>query len=131
MTDHQQSTRIAWFDSLPPVRPSEMVGVWRGEGIPSGHPLDGVLENLQWFGKRFDPDLRADALLFQWRPGRLVPIEPSFFPIRLSLRLATVWALVRRPQLVFIYSESFPRTGNDSVGRAAGRRRRRDGRDGL
>ncbi|MBX5165450.1 MULTISPECIES: GXWXG domain-containing protein [unclassified Rhizobium] len=88
MTDDQPSTRIAWFDGLPPVLPAEMVGLWRGEGIPSGHPLDGVLENLQWFGKRFHPDLRADALLFQWRPGRLVPIEPSFFPIRLSLRLA-------------------------------------------
>lgn len=66
----------------------QMVGVWRGEGIPYGHPLDGVLENLQWFGKRFQADLRADALLFQWRPGRLVPIEPSYFPIKLALRFA-------------------------------------------
>jgi hypothetical protein len=65
-----------------------MVGLWRGVGIPSGHPLDGVLENLQWFGKRFHSDLTADALLFQWPPGGLVAIEPSFFPVRLAIALA-------------------------------------------
>lgn len=50
--------------------------------------MDGVLENLQWFGKRFHPDFRADPLLFQWRPGCRVPIEPSFFPIRTVIRFA-------------------------------------------
>ena len=87
MTEDLQSRRIAWFASLPSVLPVEMTGIWRGEGIPSGHPLDGVLENLQWFGKRFHADLRADALLFQWRPGRLVAIEPAFFPIRIAICL--------------------------------------------
>jgi hypothetical protein len=72
------------------VPPEETVGLWRGTGIPAGHPLDGVLENLQWFGKRIYPDLSADALLFQWPPGQLVPIEPVFFPIRLAIRLAPV-----------------------------------------
>jgi len=88
MTDDLQLQKVAWFHSLPPVLPCEMAGVWRGDGIPSGHPLDGVLENLQWFGKRFRADLRSDALLFQWRPGRLVPIEPSLIPMRLAMRLA-------------------------------------------
>ncbi|KPH04269.1 GXWXG domain-containing protein [Rhizobium acidisoli] len=84
-----QASAAAWFRTLPPVLPTEMVGIWRGEGISSGHPLDGVLENLNWFGKRFHADFRADALLFQWQPGRLVPIEPSVFPIRLVLRFAS------------------------------------------
>jgi hypothetical protein len=88
MNDDLQSEKIAWFRSLQSVLPAEMVGVWRGEGIPSGHPLDGVLENLRWFGKRFQADLRADALLFQWRPGRPVPIEPAYFPIWLAIRFA-------------------------------------------
>ncbi|TWF49483.1 uncharacterized protein DUF4334 [Neorhizobium alkalisoli] len=89
MTDDPQSTTIAWFNSLPPISPAELIGLWRGEGIPSGHPLDGVLENLNWFGKRFHADLRADALLFQWRPGRLVPLDPRRIPIRAALKLAT------------------------------------------
>ncbi|TAZ68035.1 DUF4334 domain-containing protein [Rhizobium ruizarguesonis] len=67
---------------------SDLVGLWRGVGIPSGHRLDGVLENLRWTGKRFHPDFRADGLLFQWRPDSLVPIEPSFLPIRLAIRIA-------------------------------------------
>lgn len=85
-TDSQPS-RSAWFDALDPVLPAEMIGL-SGVGIPSGHPVDGVLENLQWFGKRFHPDLSADALVFQWKPGRLVPIDPALIPIRMAIRFA-------------------------------------------
>jgi len=66
-----------------------MIGLWQGVGLPSGHPLDGVLENLGWFGKRFHNDLRADALLFQATPGRLVAINPAFVPLRTALRFAS------------------------------------------
>jgi hypothetical protein len=83
-----QKDMTAWFQSLEPVKPVEMVGLWRGAGVPSGHPLDGVLENLRWFGKRFHPDMRADALLFQWHPARLVAIDPRFVPIGLAIKLA-------------------------------------------
>jgi len=83
-----QKDMSAWFQSLEPVDPIEMIGLWRGAGIPSGHPLDGVLENLRWFGKRFHSDRRADPLLFQWLPGRLVAIDPRFVPIGLAIRLA-------------------------------------------
>lgn len=83
-----QKDMTAWFQSLEPVKPVEIVGLWRGAGVPSAHPLDGVLENLQWFGKRFHPDMRADALLFQWHPGRLVAIDPRFVPIGLAIKLA-------------------------------------------
>jgi hypothetical protein len=50
---------------LAPIEPRDLVGLWKGRGIPAGHPFDGVLENLGWFGKRFTPDMRADALLFR------------------------------------------------------------------
>jgi hypothetical protein len=52
-----------------------MIGLWTGRGIPSGHPLDGVLENLGWFGKWFTPAMRADALLFRFDDRRLIPID--------------------------------------------------------
>ncbi|MGW9231974.1 GXWXG domain-containing protein [Pseudorhizobium sp. NPDC055634] len=83
-----QAEVARWFHSLDPVRPEEMIGIWKGVGHRSGHPLDGVLENLHWFGKRFNTDLRADALLFEGEHGRLVPIDPKFFPIRLAIRFA-------------------------------------------
>lgn len=81
----QQITRDA-FRRLAPIAPRELVGLWKGRGIPSGHPFDGVLENLGWFGKRFTPDMRADALLFRAGDQRLVAIDPKWIPLHLALR---------------------------------------------
>lgn len=74
------------FRELSPVEPHELAGLWRGRSIPSGHPFDGVLENLGWFGKRFTSDRRADALLFRSGERRLVAIDPKRIPLRLALR---------------------------------------------
>ncbi|WP_341488002.1 DUF4334 domain-containing protein [Pararhizobium sp. A13] len=78
------------FQSLPPIEPREMIGLWTGRGIPSGHPFDGVLENLGWFGKRFTPDMRADALLFRFDERKLIAIDPARIPLRLVLRFHMV-----------------------------------------
>ncbi|TCU31246.1 uncharacterized protein DUF4334 [Rhizobium azibense] len=88
MRGDQQKEMASWLQSLEPVQPRHMIGLWKGVGIPSGHPLDGVLENLHWFGKRFYADMRADALLFQRRSGRLVAIDPSYIPIGLAIKAA-------------------------------------------
>ncbi|WP_173512498.1 GXWXG domain-containing protein [Sinorhizobium psoraleae] len=81
-----QHEALAYFDSLDAVPVTEMVGLWKGRGIATGHPLDGVLENLGWFGKRFRPDMRADALLFNTYGNLLVPIDPSPIPLHLAFR---------------------------------------------
>lgn len=81
-----QRTALESFRRLPPIEPHELVGLWRGQGIPAGHPLDGVLENLGWFGKRFTSEMRADALLFKSDERRLVPIDPAWIPLRPALR---------------------------------------------
>jgi len=70
----EQQITLEAFRSLAPIEPRDLVGLWKGRGIPAGHPFDGVLENLGWFGKRFTPDMRADALLFRlgervWSPS--------------------------------------------------------------
>ncbi|SEI18871.1 GXWXG protein [Rhizobium tibeticum] len=90
MSTDLQKARTMWFRSLEPVPLDDMIGLWRDVGIPSGHPLDGVLENLDWFGKRIRPDLRADALLFQWTGGHPIAIEPAFFPIRQAIRFSSL-----------------------------------------
>ncbi|MGZ2461753.1 DUF4334 domain-containing protein [Rhizobium anhuiense] len=82
----EQQTTLEAFRSLPPVEPRDLVGLWKGRGIPAGHPFDGVLENLGWFGKRFTPDMRADALLFRSDERRLVAVDPKWIPLRLALR---------------------------------------------
>lgn len=81
---------FALFDSLQPVEPEAIHGLWRGRGLATGHPLDGVLENLGWYGKRFHPDGRADALLFFWDEHRLIPVDPAGIPVRLALRFGGI-----------------------------------------
>jgi hypothetical protein len=98
----------ARFCSLDPFDPRNLVGLWRGRGVPTDHPLDGVLENLGWFGKRFHPGFRADALLFQRVPGRLVAIEPALIPLRLTLCAGSV-GRTRVARSVFLFSQRFLR----------------------
>ncbi|MDK1494165.1 GXWXG domain-containing protein [Sinorhizobium sp. 7-81] len=86
----EQQTALEIFRSLQPLEPREMVGLWRGRGIPAGHRVDGVLENLGWFGKRFRPDLRVDALLFCSGERRLIAIDPARILLRLALRFRKI-----------------------------------------
>jgi hypothetical protein len=79
---------LRFFDRLQPVKGEEMTGLWRGRGVGSGHPLDGVLENLGWFGKRFHQDMRADALLFEVRGRHLAALDPARIPLGLALRFS-------------------------------------------
>ncbi len=74
------------FDALAAVEPAQMVGRWRGRGCPTGHPLDGVLERLGWYGKAFEPPDRAHPLLFARPSGGPVALDPRFLPVRLPLR---------------------------------------------
>ena len=86
MNEQHPQTALQMFDTLERVEPPEMIGLWAGKGIPTGHPLDGVLENLGWFGKRFTADLRADALLFKAGDRRLIAVDPALIPLPLALR---------------------------------------------
>ena len=75
------------YDGLPPVPPAQLRGLWRGSGVPTGHRLDGVLERLGWFGKRFDDDERVHPLVFRARRG-LTSIDPALVPLGAVLRAA-------------------------------------------
>ncbi|GGG06350.1 hypothetical protein GCM10010924_38760 [Rhizobium wenxiniae] len=107
-TSDTQERTLAWFRTLEPVNAADMIGLWRGSGCPSGHPLDGVLENLGWFGKRFHPNLRADALLFEKAPGKLIAIEPAYFPTRWALSFSGIGRKAFAPRL---FSHITPRLG--------------------
>ncbi|MFN3662275.1 DUF4334 domain-containing protein [Yoonia sp.] len=73
---------LARFDRLAPVMPEEMLGDWCGIGLPTGHPLDGLLERLGWRGKRFSSADHVDPLVFI--PG--VALDPRLMPIGIALR---------------------------------------------
>ncbi len=79
---------LAFYDSLEPAGVDEMLGSWRGEGLPTGHPLDGVLERLGWHGKRFDAPDDAHPLVFDAGAGRRVSVNPAFVPTAVLVRHA-------------------------------------------
>jgi hypothetical protein len=67
------------FDRLPPAPLDSMPGLWRGTGLHTGHPIDGLLEAYGWYGKAFDATGDAHPLLFRHRGG-IVAINPRWIP---------------------------------------------------
>jgi len=75
---------LAQFDGLPPVEIGELAGLWRGAGLHTGHPLDGLLERYGWYGKAFITSGDVYPLLFR-RGGELVAIEPAVLPVGVAM----------------------------------------------
>ena len=78
---------LAVFDRLEPVPIAAMIGQWRGAGIATGHPLDGLLETFGWYGKRFEDAETVHPLLFGTEGGAIVAVNPKFLTIELATRL--------------------------------------------
>ena len=83
---------LAFFDSLPPVTVTELLGRWAGEGVGTGHPMDGVLERFGWHGKRFDTPDDVHPLVFRTAKG-LRSVNPALMPVGL---------LAARPRTAFL-----------------------------
>ncbi len=71
------------FDASAPVSLEEMTGVWRGSGMPTGHPLDGLLERYGWYGKRFRDANHVDPLLFGSTGANARAVSPRLMPLGL------------------------------------------------
>jgi hypothetical protein len=101
-------TALAFYDSLEPAEVSEVLGSWRGEGLPTGHPLDGALEALGWHGKRFDTPDAAHPLVFDAGGGRRVCVNPAFVPTAVLVRHPR---LLRAPAIARIFRVIRPLLG--------------------
>ena len=77
---------LALFDSLPPVSIDAMRGRWRGTGVPTGNPMDGLLERFGWYGKEFNGPDDVQPLLCKGRRGDIFAANPAFIPIGLVTR---------------------------------------------
>lgn len=80
-----------YFDSLPPIAAEEIFGYfWRGEGIDTDHPMDGMLESSRWLGKAFYSENDVHPLIhkgvfterFSVNPGRLPLKMAQHMPLR-------------------------------------------------
>ncbi|AFY39385.1 hypothetical protein Lepto7376_3151 [[Leptolyngbya] sp. PCC 7376] len=67
---------LALFDSLEPVDLEFMWGRWHGRGIETEHPMDGMLEMSNWYGKEFIDAETVHPLLFADRRGEIFKVAP-------------------------------------------------------
>lgn len=72
---------LAFYDGLPAVALGDMIGRWRGSGLPTGSPLDGLLEAYGWYGKEFLDADTVHPLLFRDRTGAPRPVDPALLPM--------------------------------------------------
>jgi len=77
---------LAVFDSLPPISVEAISGRWRGSGLPTNHPMDGLLERFGWYGKAFNGPEDVQPLLCKGQDGKLFAVNPAFIPIGLINR---------------------------------------------
>jgi hypothetical protein len=86
---------LAFFDGCGPVDMDQMLGCWKGSGVPTGHPLDGLLEAFGWHGKRFQSPDETHPLVFEGAMG-LFSANPALMPVNLAVRFNR---LVRTPPM--------------------------------
>lgn len=72
------------FDTLAPVRTGEILGVWQGVEVPTGHAFSGLLQAFGWYGKRFQDAETAYPLVFRSSAGTLYELDPRRLPIGLA-----------------------------------------------
>jgi len=77
-------------DMLPAVDIATIVGRWRGVEISTGHPFDGLLGPLGWYGKESIDRDNVHPLLFV-DGDRIFSVNPKWMPPDLILN----WPLAR------------------------------------
>jgi hypothetical protein len=100
---------LAHFDALEVVEPEAMIGRWRGMSLATGHPLDGLLEELGWYGKAFESLDRVHPLLFRNASGELIALDAGLMPVALALRAPRL-ARSRMVRLAFSAAQPLLRT---------------------
>lgn len=82
-------TACKLFDSLEAVDLEFLLGTWKGRDFHTGHPLDGILKKLKWYGKAFHDADNVDPLLFEIIKGKVIAIDPVPFMSKQKLTEAT------------------------------------------
>lgn len=80
------------------MEPQDLIGRWRGSELSTGHPLDGLLAWLGWFGKEFRSFDDVHPLLFTRPSGLIVSVNPALMPVTVAMR----WPRLARMRVVQI-----------------------------
>ncbi|MFP7495309.1 DUF4334 domain-containing protein [Terribacillus saccharophilus] len=81
-----QSEAFTFYDQLDIVEPEEMMGMWKGEEIVTGHPLEGLLSASGWYGKEFIDEENVHPLIFEKSDGILYAVRPNLLPVNLLMQ---------------------------------------------
>ncbi|MWB97003.1 GXWXG domain-containing protein [Agromyces seonyuensis] len=77
---------LAFYDELPAVAVGDLLGSWKGSGLPTGNPFDGLLEAYGWHGKRFESADEVHPLVFADARGRTYSVDPARIPLGIAIR---------------------------------------------
>lgn len=78
-----QTEAFQFFDQLESIDLPSMIGLWKGRELRTNHPMDGLLESVNWFGKEFIDSETVHPLVFQKNDGVLYKVNPGFIPLSL------------------------------------------------
>ncbi|MGE8077533.1 DUF4334 domain-containing protein [Peribacillus loiseleuriae] len=76
-----QNQAFEFFDHLETVDSNEMWGLWKGEELRTGHPMEGLLTASSWYGKKFINEEHVHPLVFQKKNGELFSGNPGLMPL--------------------------------------------------
>lgn len=79
-----QTEAFEFFDRLGTVGFEEMRGLWKGEELSTGHPMEGLLPASNWYGKRFINEEHVQPLVFQKGNGELFAGNPGLMPLSIN-----------------------------------------------
>jgi hypothetical protein len=101
---------LAYFDSLSPVSLAEVIGRWKGSGLPTGHPMDGLLEALGWYGKDFIDAESVHPLLFTDGKGEIFALDSRFIRGGILANANAKWRVVGLFRPIFSLAGPLMRT---------------------
>ena len=78
------------FDALEPVNLDFMLGRWQGSEIHTSHPMDGLLEASNWYGKEFIDPENVHPLLFLDNQGKIIKVAPNPTAMNWSLKIPAI-----------------------------------------
>ncbi len=81
------ATALQLFDALDPVSLDFILGRWQGSGLHTGHPMDGLLEASNWYGKEFIDPENVHPLLFLGSQGKIFKVAPNPIAMEWILQL--------------------------------------------
>ncbi|MDJ0702151.1 MAG: DUF4334 domain-containing protein [Leptolyngbyaceae cyanobacterium MO_188.B28] len=92
------------FDRLDSVNLEFMMGIWRGSGFHTNHPMDGLLEASNWYGKEFIGPDQVHPLLFLDGHKKIFKVAPNPIAMNLALRFPFPKSNAIKPLLTLVNS---------------------------